>query len=442
LEAALQEARSLTERDQTLASNQISETQLGDLGAAFGRRLAHLYLQDSPTVLLDKIQELSAIVETLAQDSNAPEITQPVFTLFAQRFVASAAPSLTGEEGLQFVSPSVVAPLQEAFSTQIGDFVIAMNGARDLASARTLASHHGQLLWEASTAQVQSGPTTTQDDRSLYWARLRMIAEVRQWRSRFRLTAPERQQIVDLFEHASRGLTTANFPPTSTSNIRVLVSGFDPFSLDESPDDSNPSGAAVLALDNTPVVNGDRQANIEGVVFPVRFQDFDAGAVEQFFQPYLDGTVPVSMIMTISQGRSTYQIEQWAGRRRADPMDDNNQQQGGATDTMPAEPAGLASGNEFLETRLPHHAMTGLPSVELNPERPTTDTGLSAGGSGGGFLSNEIFYRVRLLQETIGGQALTIPMGHLHLPAQLPRNVIIERTRQIIAAALPQLPTV
>jgi hypothetical protein len=59
-----------------------------------------------------------------------------------------------------------------------------------------------------------------------------------------------------------------------------------------------------------------------------------------------------------------------------------------------------------------------------------------------GFLSNEIFYRVRFLQTSIGGAAATIPMGHLHVPNEdsMSRAAIVATIRSLIAAALPGLP--
>ena len=63
-------------------------------------------------------------------------------------------------------------------------------------------------------------------------------------------------------------------------------------------------------------------------------------------------------------------------------------------------------------------------------------------GSGGGFLSNEIFYRNSLVRLQSGMQ---VPMIHLHTPMLDPtasdtkRNNLIDTVRKILRAALPQL---
>ena len=65
-------------------------------------------------------------------------------------------------------------------------------------------------------------------------------------------------------------------------------------------------------------------------------------------------------------------------------------------------------------------------------------------GSGGERLSNEIFYRVGLLQLVEGSH---IPFGHLRVPRLSPtkpdyatrRDQTVQRVEQILTAALPDL---
>ena len=70
-------------------------------------------------------------------------------------------------------------------------------------------------------------------------------------------------------------------------------------------------------------------------------------------------------------------------------------------------------------------------------------------GSGGDYLSNEIFYRTRLLRDSSG---LSVPMGHLHTPVlaapspalgsstfHAERDAIVARIRQILIATIPSL---
>ena len=76
------------------------------------------------------------------------------------------------------------------------------------------------------------------------------------------------------------------------------------------------------------------------------------------------------------------------------------------------------------------------------PAGPGTNPGIAVEGSGGGFLSNEIFYRNSFLQTQLGS---TVPMIHLHTPRLPPgatdtvRNNFIDRTRAILRAAIPNL---
>ena len=80
--------------------------------------------------------------------------------------------------------------------------------------------------------------------------------------------------------------------------------------------------------------------------------------------------------------------------------------------------------------------------------RPSGPTARSTAveGSGGGFLSNEIFYRATLLRLQTGSH---IPVGHLHTPFLTPglssaafealRTSIVNRIEQIITVTLPSL---
>ena len=340
--------------------------------------------------------------------------------------------------------------------------------ARDLATTRTLAAarsvvrSHGQSLWTRANARAQ-GTSANTDDRPLYWARLQFTRTLRQWDPRFTLTNAQREALMQDLERASRGMDTISFGRSGSAK-RILISGFDPFGL-ELPAygrtrASNPSGAAVLALDGRRVSNRSIDGVIQGVIFPVRYADFDAGVVESVFRPFITGPNAVDMIMTISMGGigSDFEVEEHAGRRRQAGIDDNLEQ----SQSTPSTPAG--PGPEFLPTTLPPSARRALGRTRPNTEesevveipagrtspvrRPTGPTAGSTAveGSGGGFLSNEIFYRASLLRSQTGSQ---IPVGHLHTPFLTPglpnaafealRTSIVNRVEQIITATLPDL---
>jgi pyrrolidone-carboxylate peptidase len=268
--------------------------------------------------------------------------------------------------------------------------------------------------------------------------------------------------LIDTFDRASRGMATAQFHGPAGVK-RIVISGFDPFGLDREDYGetraSNPSGAAALALDGRMLTNGAFRGTVESVVFPVTFVAFDASMVENFFRPFLSGPRHADMIMTISMGGSAeYKVEQYAGRTRGAGVPDNRD----VTPSHPGAPPGVAAGPEFIKGTLPGSVRGALgrtaptsaeTTVVETPAGKTSAVTSTAGptpgstavsGSGGAYLSNEIFYRVGLLQVVEGSH---IPFGHLHVPMLSPavsdyatsRDQIVHRVEQILTAALPDL---
>ncbi|MGE0625531.1 MAG: hypothetical protein AB7I04_06955 [Pseudomonadales bacterium] len=307
------------------------------------------------------------------------------------------------------------------------------------------AAAAGRALWRAAVTAVQDGSF---DDRPLYWARLAVRAAMRS------------DPAVDPapFEWWSRGLGDVNFDPDLP--YRVLITGFDPFGLDAQPDQSNPSGLAVLALHGRILETARGPAQVQGVLVPVRFADFDLGLIESFLAPRLADDPP-HLIMTISMGRDAFDLERFPGRRRSAAVPDNLDVLSGANEGNPLVPllAGEAlAGPEFLQFGLPAAAMTVVDqpfAVRDNRTVRTLERGeLAAGsltelagmtavaGSGGGYLSNEIAYRTLLLNQRSG---TAVPMGHLHTPrlsgydAQLERQMV-DQIRRLIVAAVGALP--
>ncbi|MEV6600976.1 hypothetical protein AB0M36_29625 [Actinoplanes sp. NPDC051346] len=307
-------------------------------------------------------------------------------------------------------------------------------------ATRRLLEAHGTRLWQTAVARAQGrltmGTIDRYDDRPLYWSRLMGTRDLRQWLPRFPLTDTDRATLLRTYEYASRGVSHTTF---GGGVRRVLVSGFDPYQLNGEIRRSNPSGGSALALDGLTYRNGAETVRVRAVVLPVTWSGFDAGIVEDAFGPHLSATATerADLIMTISQGnRGVMVVEQWAGAWRGGYPDNNNE---GEAELIPPAPRWPQPSPtpEFIETTLPHPAMTGAGTgpwpTTLNPRscewpagtRPTgpvrcgndgpSPGGQAQAGGGGNYLSNESMYRSNRLRRELG--ATDVPGGHLHISA-------------------------
>ncbi|MBO7938237.1 pyroglutamyl peptidase [Streptomyces antibioticus] len=303
--------------------------------------------------------------------------------------------------------------------------------ARSYAQARRIVVREGTALWRRAVDRAQGrgpagGDLSRDDDRPLYWARLGLSREVRTWEPEFGLGEAQRGALLDSLERTSRGQTGIGYPRTEGLK-RVLVTGFDPFTLDRDIRISNPSGASALALDGTVIETADGPARVEAVVFPVRWRDFAEGTVERTLRPYLPR---VDLFATVSQGRvGRFDVERTNGAWRGGFADNENV---GDTGTIPvADPAGQP---QWTTTTLPYAAITaaatgrfpvydntsvteipaGGTTAVVRPDGPTAGSVARAGG-GGDYLSNEIAYRATLLRDRLGLHG-RLPGGHVHTP--------------------------
>ncbi len=205
--------------------------------------------------------------------------------------------------------------------------------AEDLRSVRQLVLRQGALLWRLAVNRAQGrgpvrGSLPASDDRPLYWTRLRARAVLRQARFRFPVSATEREALVTLFDKASRGMFAVHFP-AGGRYTRVILSGFDPYTLDGGDVGSapgaagnnirhgNPSGATALALDGAhlPLPDG-RTAVVQTYVLPVNFREFRQGYLEDTVGPWMrPGPRQVAASITMSQANGDeFDLEQWNGR--------------------------------------------------------------------------------------------------------------------------------
>ncbi|WP_328482151.1 pyroglutamyl peptidase [Streptomyces sp. NBC_00377] len=316
--------------------------------------------------------------------------------------------------------------------------VVAPRLARGLAAAhsytqaRRVVTREGGALWRRAVDRVQGrgpagGDLSRDDDRPLYWARLGMTTEVRTWQPAFTMTDGQRAALLDTLERTSRGQTDIRHPRHADGLKHVLVTGFDPFTLDRDIRISNPSGATALALDGTMIRTANGPARVETTVFPVRWRDFADDTVERALRPYLPH---VDLFTTVSQGRvGRFDVERTNGAWRGGFPDNENI---GRTETVPV--ADPASQPQWTTTTLPYTAIvaadtgrfpvydnTGVTEIPaggtdpvVRPDGPTAGSIARAGG-GGNYLSNEIAYRATLLRDRLGLHD-SLPGGHVHTP--------------------------
>jgi transcriptional regulator with XRE-family HTH domain/pyrrolidone-carboxylate peptidase len=331
--------------------------------------------------------------------------------------------------------------------------------------ASDLLDREGKRLWNLACTAVQ----TTRDDRPLYWARLQAIGALRAYYKRNRLGQPD----VTQFEWPSRGLEldgSISFEGV-TNPRKAIFTGFDPFALIYRPSPpsepfgslhlmrSNPSGLAALDFNKKSFGSASALVDVRTAIFPVRYDDFDHNLIEKAVTPNL-GSIVLLMTCSDNSGRDFYDVERWAGKMRGNDILDNNRRAiDGPSDGVSAPGGDAASGPQFLESTLPYELVIATPTDKLpGPERTNTpfvmdqsykivgatkieegkwrlspdsrDTDLipwftklperplagatAEEGSGGNYLSNEIFYRSALVRQD---RRPALPSGHFHVPS-------------------------
>jgi pyrrolidone-carboxylate peptidase len=324
-------------------------------------------------------------------------------------------------------------------------------------------------LWETAVKGVQEGNL---DDRPLYWARNKMQVRLKRnvlfandidFETSLVKKGSELEKMIQLFEEKSRNYTDIDFSKAGNKK-KLLITGFDPFVLNNDPTapdnvkfgnvlQSNPSGINALSLHGKTIGN----YLIQTLICPVRYKDFDEfkdgkGIIETFVQPFIQ---EVDMIMTVSQGGPfRFDVDRFPCKNRGGFMD--NMLWGNSKDGYNKENfKQLSDGKEFYETTLPYEKMVplknnpsdafwtyfnqtfaakekqnkdnnteGIEVIENQYDkadiskciidgREELKSYTSIDGSGGNYLSNEIFYRVAKIREE---QNPNLQTGHLHIP--------------------------
>jgi len=316
--------------------------------------------------------------------------------------------------------------------------------------ATQLAARQGHRLWQQAVRDVQSGHV---DDRPLYWARLAMLNSLKTTSANFKMADWQQDILMSAVEKASRGFSDIQY--ADDVQIKIFLTGFDPFFLDKDITQSNPSGLVALALDGFRFEVDGKTAQIETAMVPVRFEDFDQGLIESLLSPiYRDPKT--QFVFTVSMGRTDFDIERFPARNRSAAAPDNQNVLTGGTKTAPVAPKLNGKdfiGPQFVEFSLPvaamqvkdgqwkvndNHTVTTLARGEfsatsLNELQNET----SVEGSGGGYLSNEISYRAIVLQQKFNSHA---KVGHIHTPRVKgydadTEQAIVEQVRTMVMQA-------
>ena len=345
-------------------------------------------------------------------------------------FVNKKLTELTVEELRIEKAQQLMPDVTDRFDNITHKFDGLIKRARNYTALTQLVILYSRVLWEKSVVGFDKRHDF--DDRPLYWARLKMSKSLRQAPAFATLFVNQQEQLIHKLEFLSRGVNDIKFDRDVAK--KILVTGFDPFLLDRNIKQSNPSGAAALALDDLLVSFNEEDAEIETVIFPVRFADFDQGMIEEVLSPYLKAH-KIDMLITISMGRKNFDLERFPALRRSATAPDNLNVYTGANASSPFIPllkTEPLSDVEFVEFSLPAKAMQqaqGPYKININAKvttlvngKPTTviarslkqlSHSISVKGSGGGYLSNEISYRSLLLRDKYFP---LLPVGHIHTP--------------------------
>lgn len=336
------------------------------------------------------------------------------------------ATPLTIEEARIEKATKVMPDVMSTFSTDINNFKNTWLKVTSYLGAEKLVAEYSKNMWLKAKKQISQ--SNSFDDRPLYWTRLLSSKILREQKPSFKITQPQQKALLNILEQGSRGRTELSY--TQGTKKKILLTGFDPFLLDKNINQSNPSGVAALLMDGQIIQYKGITAEINTVMIPVRYEDFDQGTIEALLAPYY-ALNNVDMIVTVSMGRKDFDLERFPGKRRSVTAPDNLNVLSGGSKTSPVisqlhdRPL---PGDEFVEFSLPVQAMQQAigPYKVINNNKITTlektfkannltelEHQTAVSGSGGGYLSNEISYRSIRLKNQLNSD---IPTGHIHTP--------------------------
>lgn len=368
----------------------------------------------------------------------------------------------------------------------VDNFIFGIDSAVDFNEVQIEIDNYGPDLFnrgkdmihhEMAKAEAMSKP----DDRPLYWARIKMAVvlktKLRELLIAGVIGAVEQRELIQRFEEKTRNYTGIDFSAGSVpaGAFKLLVTGFDPFQLDNSVFQSNPSGPAALNLCGKTISTGTKDVYIQMMIFPVRWEDFDNDVVNKYISNYIGGGVDKpDMILTISQsGMGNYNMDRFATINRGGGSDNlletRRTNSRSAKDLTPIElwkyhnietqlPKKMAQEHmeptdpapdtwnhfsvyaqyfepligasvipeapdyemdwKFTLENLEPHDLASVLTYTRKPTPTRTMFPYMKNGPGGNYLSNEIFYRVSLARErwkALNPTAPKYPSGHFHV---------------------------
>ncbi|KAA9338970.1 C15 family peptidase [Adhaeribacter soli] len=219
---------------------------------------------------------------------------------------------------------------------EVDSFIATLNTINDdlnaYSSIKALVQDSAKDILIESVNSIQLSLTTsnpTPDDRPLYWARNKMQVALKKhpyFSTQFDTSLnPTRgsdlDKILSIFEEKSRNYSDVDFTYANQNNLKkILITGFDPFQLENNINQSNPSGVCAMALHGKTLGIG----FVQSMIIPVRYRDFDGnynpkvgvgnGIIEDYIAPLIGkGPNHADVIITISQsGYGNYNIDRFA----------------------------------------------------------------------------------------------------------------------------------
>lgn len=346
------------------------------------------------------------------------------FLLFSAN--SYAAQSITEEEQRIPQAQAVIPDITSHYHAQLALFESQLSQSKNELKITQNIARLGQELWRTSVTDAQ---TSYLDDRALYWSRLQAQSAIKRKKTAFPIAQWQRQILANAFEKSSRGLSDIQF--ADDTQIKIILTGFDPKLSANKVNQSDTSGLAALSFDGMSFMVGNKKAQIETLILPRRFADFDQGLIEALLTPiYRENNADI--VLTLGMGQDMFELAMFAGRHRSSTMPDNLNQKSGATSHSPKLPlfqGKTINGPEFLMSSLPikpFKLVSGKWPIIDNYQVITGESGeisahsladltysTSVAGSAGGSFANEVHYRSLRLKSLFNSQIVT---GHLTLP--------------------------